>query len=430
MTPPSPGQWWTAPRQRLNSLVGLGELDRGTRHNFTVDSWSAVFVGIFVALVNPFISVIAVRMGAGSLLVGVISASWFVGMLLAAYWGHLAEGRPKLPFCVGPAIFARSLLLLALVVRTPLAYTLMILAFNFFAAVPGPAYTALMRKIYPAALRGRLMAYVRVSMGILFTVVAPLGGRILDRWGFAPLFAIAVVFGVLSSVVFGGIREPREEAGAVARPRQRFSLAEQWSVVAKDRVFALYLLGFTIFGFGNLLIGPAFPIFQVRELGLSNTQIASLATTWSAAWLLTYPLWGGLVDRVRPAVAILGAMALYWTVPIVYASAHGPAPLFLAAAAMGAADAAMDIGWLSQIIAMGRERVATYAGLHQTALGVRGTIAPLVGAALIPGLGLRTVFLVASVLILAGAVPLVCAERVAARGRREAKGAEVRAGAA
>ncbi len=401
-------------KARIATWLGLTELPPDVRHNFAMDSLSAVAVGAFVGLAHPFISVIAVRMGAGSMLIGLISASWVMGMLLSSFWAHLAEGRPKLPFNVWPTIFARSLLLFALIVRTPLTYTLMILAYNFTAAVPGPAYTALIQKIYPARQRGRLMGYVRLFMGLVFAVMSPLGGRILDRYGFRPLFAVAVVFGVASSLVFAMIREPPEGAESVPE-RRRFSVGELWDIIAKDHVFAWYLVGFTVFGFGNLLLGPAYPIFQVKVLGLTNLQIALLPLSWSLVWLATYPLWGVVADRSRPGTAILAGVALYGVAPVIYLLSRNLTPLLFASMAIGAADAAMDIGWLAQVMKMGKNRVATYAGIHQTALGIRGTVAPLLGAALIPSYGVKTVLFAGAVLILTGLLPLSWAGKTEAR---------------
>jgi len=82
----------------------------------------------------------------------------------------------------------------------------------------------------------------------------------------------------------------------------------------------------------------------------------------------------------------------------------------------GITTAGVDLGWMNAIMRLtSRERVGDYTALHSSLLGIRGIIAPFLGTMLmdVDWLGLRGVFLVSTILILAGWALMLRVGRVA-----------------
>jgi MFS family permease len=71
----------------------------------------------------------------------------------------------------------------------------------------------------------------------------------------------------------------------------------------------------------------------------------------------------------------------------------------------GITVAGSDLGWMNAIMQFARkEQIGHYTALHAFLLGVRGIIAPLLGTVLmtIPWIGLRGVFIIATIIVLYG----------------------------
>jgi hypothetical protein len=113
------------------------------------------------------------------------------------------EGKTKMPFVYWTWLVARGLFLLAPFIHTPALFVLLVCAAPIIFSVSNPAYAAIMKEIYPDALRGRLMSFVRI--GVYFSMLGSslIMGRLLDHglaWQTA--FFIGGVFGALSAVAF------------------------------------------------------------------------------------------------------------------------------------------------------------------------------------------------------------------------------------
>lgn len=74
------------------------------------------------------------------------------------------------------------------------------------------------------------------------------------------------------------------------------------------------------YNFTSAVPGPAYPIYQVKDLGLSNLQISLLPLSRSVVWLATHSLWGVVSDRAKPGAVIMAGVALYAVAPLLGAA--------------------------------------------------------------------------------------------------------------
>ncbi len=398
-----------------------GVFDPLTAHNFLIDSGAAGLFAIFQALTAPFILVLAVRRGAVPWEIGLITASPFAAMLLSGWYGRLAEGRPQVAIVSWTTGVARLFLLLTAWAHGMATYMLSYVGFNLLSAASNPAYTAVERAIYHERWRGRLMSGVKFVLGFFQFAATLAAGGLMDRHGAGAVFTLAVGFGVASALLFSRVRLPASAPPAQSRAATREAGAA--AAPQRDPRFARLLLALMLAGGGNLLVQPGYPIYQVDRLHMNNVHVAWLTAAWSLAWMVCYPLWGRVCDRRRPAQAIAAGLTCYLVPPLVYALGTGLAGTMVAAWMQGVGDSAIDCGWQNHTMRLARGRIGAYAGAYFTFLGLRGTLAPLLGALIISRFGLLPLFACGIGLIAAGllvARRLPDAPRVGVAGLAEA----------
>ncbi len=369
--------WW----RRLQLALGVE-----TAHNFMVDAAAAGLFAVFQGLTGPFIGVIAVRRGAVPWEIGWLTAVPAAALLLSSWYARLGEGRRKKPLVVLTSAIGRLFLLLTGWAHGMAAYLISFSAFNVVSAAGSPAYTAIEREIYHQRWRGRLMAGVRFVLGFCQFATVLLAGGLLDRFGVGPVFTAAVALGVGSALVFGLLHEPPPRAQVSGRRVSPLGL------LRADPRLARMILAVTLVGGANFFVSPGYPIDWVQRMHLSDIQVAWISAAWALAWMVCYPLWGRLVDRRRPASALLGGLFCYLGPPLLYAFGVHFAGAVLASWIQGMGDSALDVGWQNHVMRLGGDRVGQYAGVYFTFLGARGTIMPILGSLVIAGFGLRPLF--------------------------------------
>jgi MFS family permease len=365
------------------------ELPREIRRNFYLDVAAAMAVGFFIAVTLTFVPVVARRLGADFAQMSLIAAAPFAGSLFTPLASHYLQGRRKMPFLVWFWNIARGLFTLTLFVTSPLPLTMIVLAFNILTAFAVPGYAEMMRLVYPNECRGRAMSYVRVGMTAVVTLMTPLAGRLLDLVGYRYLFPVGAAFGIASSTIFGRIRVQETVAGD-RQPFGRF-----WRILKDDKAFAAYQVAFMVYGFGNLMALPVFPVFQVDVLGLTYSQIGVLGFIMAVFWLLSYVYWGREVDRRGGLWTVKLNFLITSLVFLAYVFAWDVRLVAVAFVFIGITNAGIDLGWMNALMQFApAEKVSEYASLHTTLLGGRGLLAPFVGIALlqVPWIGFKGVF--------------------------------------
>ncbi len=371
-------------------------LPKPVRRALQWDSTAGTLGGLFSGALFPFLGVIARRdLAASAFLIALLNASGSVGNLLNPVIAHGIRNKPKLRHAVWPLLAGRSFyLLMPLAVVAPIYVAICFVA-NAVSTLSAPAYAAVIRDAYPANRRGLLMGLVRVLAVSGAMVGAMVGGTILGRVSFRWVFPFVAVIGLVATLAFARI-------GVEAAPDQestdKRSLWESYRVVRSDRAFGLYSTCFYLYGFGNLILGPVIPIFQVDELKITPQWVGYLATTASAFGILGYLFWGRVVDRHGPFRLMLCVVALVTVMPVTYFFAHQVPVLLIAAAATGFAYAGGDLGYINAAMRFGpRESAASYAGMFAFFQALRGIPGPFIGAGLSSLVGPRPVFLISLV---------------------------------
>ncbi|MCC6188933.1 MAG: MFS transporter [Anaerolineales bacterium] len=367
------------------------------RHNFRCDFVSAVLVGVFTATVVNFVPVLTRRLGGNAFEVALVVAMPLAANLMAPF-GLYIPHRWRLQGTALTWILGRGVFLFIVFISTASPVVLLVGVFYVVVSLSPPNYLAVMRAVYPPQLRGRAMGYVRVGMTAALIVATPLAGRMMDTLGYPLTFVCGALFGIASGVAF---LRMRVDPAATGRPSFRRSLG----ILKRDGNFALYSSALMIVGTGYMLAAPLFTIFQVDRLQLSYSQIGLLNFLNSVVWMLSYVLFGRLVDRRGPVWVVQVSLLLQAMLPLCYFLAADIKLVALAFALSGMVIAAGDLGVMNVIMAFaGPDQVPDYAALHGFLAGLRGIAGSLLGAALvsIPAIGMEGVFVLSFVLQLGG----------------------------
>ncbi len=380
----------------------FGRLPESVRYNVRVEVIASVVYGLFFAGCLSFVPVVLRRLGASTGELAAYVTLSYLGLLLAPLTMPLLRNFSPLRLASGLWIIGRAFLLLTAFI-TQSVWMLVLTAIYWLAeSLPGPAYARIMQQAYPAVYRGRAMSGIRVWAALSVLIATPLAGWALDRVGYQVLFPIAAIFGVLSIVIFARLRidAPPDPPG------KTYGLAGLLPILRRDRTFLIYLLALACYGFGGVMPLPLYPVIQVSRLQLSYTEIGYLGLAQSLCWMLGFLVWGRLLDSRGPLWVLRLSMGIAALVPFTYIWADSAWMLLPAFIAQGVLQGGFELGATNSAMYLaGSEHVVEYTALQTAMIGLRGMIAPFIGAALL-GLGVseNSVFALGTTLVLISCV--------------------------
>ncbi|MFC5448825.1 MFS transporter [Paenibacillus aestuarii] len=360
--------------------LGL-QMSPETEHNVNCDLAAALLFSVFNVVFNQFYVVLAIQQGATNLEVGLLAAAPAIGLLFSPIWaGWIEQSRsgPK-PFVILPNLIGRILLLFPAWFGTPAVYVATALVFQLLMGIQAPAYAALVTRMYQPELRGRLMGYVRVGMGVLMIPLAYAIGLWTDYAGAAGPLIAAAVTGVLSILALAKVKEI---ASARTTASRKSSFREQLGLVRHHRELIVFFTATTLTGFGNILAIPLYQIIQVKELQLNNMEIGVARICYYVCLLTAYFIVGWAIDRFSAKQTLIYGLGAYSVVPLLYGVFGNYPAVLIGSGVQGIGDAIWDIGILAYVFKVVPGREAVVFGLHLMLFGIRGSFAPLISTGL------------------------------------------------
>lgn len=375
------------------------------RRAYKKDALSGMLTAMMGSLTGPFVSVIARGvLHASPFQISLLSVVPNAGSSLSLVWANLMEGRRKMPFAVGSWVASRSVLVFAFFCTGPTSFVALVSISSIIGSIAGPAYSALMKEIYPDSDRARIMGYARVCTVMASMVVAPIAGILLAGHNYRIVFPIAVVFGLASAFVFNTIRA-NDTHGDPSVPLIEF-VRSSFAILREDPGFRRFCTGIFVAGSANLAIGPLIQLYQVDQLHVNTTWAGAFTFVTSVAALLGYIYWGSYIDRRTSQDAIAIQTVLLAVVPAVYCFVTRAWMVFPVAAFSALVVSGMDLSYPNGVLQYAPEdRIAQYQGLFTSLFAIRGMVAPLIGVFLYQTVGvpMKSIFLLAFGVMLLGA---------------------------
>lgn len=357
-----------------------GSLTDDERRNMRFEVATSLVYGIFYASVIPFTPVVLRRLGASAEMLAVYNSLLFLGSLLSTFSVILMRRRSTKHVLLLCWAVARSLFLLCAVLSGAEWLIALTSLFWLLEGFVIPAYSLVVQKLYPDAVRGKVMSTVRMGQVCAIIVITPLAGWALDQWGHQVLFPLGSLLGILSVFFFTRIK--LQENTITTRPTK--ALSDLVQIVRQDRRFVMHLLCFALLGMGTMLSAPFYPIVQVDRLHLSYSQVGLLGLVESLLWLSSYPFWGRVLDRYGGVYVLRLVCVASIFIPGSYIFATSPWLLIPAFIARGIVNAGFELGRINAGIQLSSGgQFIEYASIQSTVVGIRGILSPLLGVALL-----------------------------------------------
>jgi len=357
------------------------------RATYRNDLLRAPLLGILEAGWMTFALVIAIRyFDASETHKAFIAGAGPIGFLITPITLYIAANLRARPSLSCAFVFAAAALLLigASLAQSLLFFTLFVVISQVAAVQQGPLMLQIYTENYTRAERGSRMTWPFILTALFSIGFAVVGGRLLDlkieayHW----IFVIMTVAAVISAAACLRIPSSPLSREHVGNPWQNFSL------IWKDRFFGFILGCWMLLGLGNLIALPirveylANPAYGVNA---SNTTIAVLMLVVPAvARILSTKMWGRFFDRIHFVtmrnllnVFFLASIGFFFFTTNLYI-------LGLAMAFQGLAFGGGKIFWSLWVTKISpEEKAASYMSIHMALTGLRGTLAPFIGYAIL-----------------------------------------------
>jgi predicted MFS family arabinose efflux permease len=365
----------------------------------TYDTIIHASLGLAAGLSAAFFAVLAVRLGASAWLLALIASAPYLANLLAPFWVTQARRWGTRGLMVGSLGAAAVVLLLLGWTRSPLVFALLVLVYYLFYGIGDPLYVALAEIVYPERT-GSSLGRVQAVFNGVHALANALAGWLMDTFGiFVTLVLSAVSTGVAAASYLPFPNLSNTDSDGAASP---------WQILRQDNLIRRMVLTLMVAGTGMVMMLPAFPLIEVTQLKLDNTQIGILLAVNSLTLVAASWFWGRRLNET-PAHILnafrLGLIAIVG-MAVLYALGGSFWELLFANILCGIGGSAIAIGW--RLFAINQPVYGTddLSGLHLLTCGVRGLYAPALGALLISLWNPAVALWVAAALVLAGMLML------------------------
>ncbi|MDP1835243.1 MAG: MFS transporter [Chlamydiales bacterium] len=375
--------------------------------------WTRILGVPFWGLVNLLPIILYKDLHVSPLMITLIIALKPMSALLAPYWSQAIYRRPDL--VISNLSWANVLRYLPFLfipwIDSPWAVTA---AFGLYMTLTRgviPGWMETIKCNLPSAARERLVAYGS-TIDYCGTALLPfiLGG-VLDgyehswRW----LFPLTAALGLLSTLLFLRMPKPVVTQAISQDPPTSFSSfllkpwKESWHLIREKAGFAHFQIGFMLSGAGIMLMQPILPMFFVDTLNLSYTKMLLAVTACKAiGFLVTSPFWIKLFRRLDiyyfSGIVTAGAALFPF---LLLGSQYHIVLLYAAYGLYGMMQAGSELGWHMSGPRFAEEHDSTvYSGTNVLMVGIRGCIAPPLGALIYSWTNSATVMMLCVVLCL------------------------------
>lgn len=375
-------------------------------------AWSGPLIGI----INTFLSVYALRMGASNLLVSMlISVPALISILLPLPASRIVQRYRGSTGLMTLTLFLTRFgyLVMALVPWIfPSIQPEAIIAINAIITVPAVfvnlAFIAMFADIIPLKDRARVVSNRMTIVGITSTIAVLLGGKFLDLLVFPLNFQLVFIVGFLTSLVgvyYVWKLNPKEGSftpNVVSAPKPFWST---FAAMPRNRSFTRFSIGAFVFHWGLYMPAPLFAIYMVRYVDASDGWIALIGTAGGLVAAVANMFWGRLShsrgNRLVLLITILGLVPH----TLMFAATRQVELFLPIGIIVSFFSAGMNISLYNSMLEVcPDEERPGYIAVYSALMNIAVFVAPLVGAQLAERIGIEVAFIVAAVLRLASFV--------------------------
>jgi hypothetical protein len=386
------------------------------KHNFRYVQIDAIGVSIS-NVAAPFLPVFLTRLGASNFQVGLLSSMPGVtGLILAILVGRFLQTRRKivpwfsLSRLMVISCYALTGLLTLLLPRSSMVGST--LAIWAFATLPqtalAVAFSVVMNAVAGPEGRYALLSRRWAIFGLTSVVGTFIVTRVIDRVAFplnyALMFLGLSLGGLISFYFSNRITLPEQITPPLSTGRSpKETLRSYLSLLRSTPAFVSFASKRFVYFSALALSAPILPLFLVREVGASDSQIGSINMIFTLVMLVGYILWPWVSKRRGGRFVLLATtlgMVLY---PALTATTHHVGSIMVFAAVAGLFQAGLDLVFFDELLkTIPAEYSATFISLAQSMQYLSTIIAPMAGTFLADYIGLGGALLLSAGLRLLG----------------------------
>lgn len=362
-------------------------------HNYRFNNLNGIAAVLAMSLVSPFISVLALKLGASNFQMGLISSlPPLVGLVAMLPGAFFVERFTQKKLVTGVFIFLHRFffLLLALTPLLPAHEVWFLVVVNGLMNFPGSianvAWQSFIAGAIPGRERARAFAHrnrLTSLFGICITFIAGQIFRVVPASLTLYQIFFATAFGFALLEVWFHL-QMREAAVETSVDKPKANVIATLKTIISTRPYVLFCVCSLVFHFGWQMAWPLFSIHQVRNLGADETWVSIISVVNGCASFLTYGIWRQFIERrgnhLTLAVATLGISAS----PFLYAMSTSVIHVVLINGIIGIAIAGINLALFNSLLdAVPDEGRTIYIATYTMLINLSATIAPMVGIALL-----------------------------------------------
>lgn len=375
-------------------------------------------VGVSISNVAaPFLPVFLTRLGASNFQVGLLSSMpGITGLILAIIVGRFLQTRRNVVpwyslsrLLVISCFALTGLLTFALSQSLVIASTLIIWA---FATLPqttlAVAFSVVMNTVAGPEGRYALLSRRWAIFGLTSVVGTFIVTRLIDRIVFPSNYAVMFLtlsFGGLISYYFSKqIVIPDQTSPPLASAKSVLDNARSYLVLIRTNpAFASFSTKRFVYFSAIALSLPIMPLYYVRDIGATDSQIGTINMTMTTVMLVGYFFWPWL-SRKRSGRFVLLATTLGMAFhPALIAGTSNVTWIVVYAGVAGLFQGGLDLVFFDELMkTVPQEYSATFVSLAQSMQYLSIIIAPLIGTWLADYIGLGGALWVSAGLRLVG----------------------------
>ncbi len=405
----------------LNSSTPNEKLQRNIRLN--------VIHGMFnvaaLDMVNPFLGIFAIKLGASKFLVALLSSAPAAVSLLAMIplAGYIdRSSRKKLLTFIFMLAHRCFFLVVACIpffepsIRAML-FVAIIAVMNLPGSIGNVAWQSFISRIIPPEYRVAAFAARNRIMNLVGTALTVIAGFVLDRLkypaGYQIFFTTAFLLGMVELYVFSKIEEPEPEKITTSCfdgvQKSDLSVTKITGALVneftKEPQFVRYMLASVLFYFGWQIAWPLFSWYQVKVLNANNLWVSVLSLINTGGSLVGYGFWVKILNRHGNLKTLFYASSFIFIVPAIYAFSHS---LYIVAAfnlLVGAIFSGVNLALFNALLEVTpEERKTSYIAYYNTAITISSIVAPIAGVGLLNIMNFQWAFIVCAILRILGSL--------------------------
>jgi MFS family permease len=360
---------------------------------------SSFFRSLAEGLINPFLSLFALSLGATKTMIGLVSSlPDIAGLFSQIFWGTVTEVSKKKTLVILGGIFWAILWIPISQVTNPTSLLILLIIQSVLSSISVPAWTCLLIQNSPSYKRGTITGYLNAFSGIGSLIGNLAGGLILNKFGFTPfLFYMIFFFGLMSRLAFLPVKETKTHGSF--KVKDLLAKTFNFKQLKRDRKLMKFIRAMIFMNFAVSIAGPFFSIYTIQKLGGTKMDVALVSAIGVISSIIFYRTWGTIIDYLGKKKVMLSCIIPICFIPFSYAISKNMILVYIYTIIGQMSWAGFNtasFAYLSDIIP--KENISSNVATYNLFTGLSQSVAPFIGGIVADMTSIWFVFMLSTVL--------------------------------